>query len=56
MDEDMTRKISNIRTPPDNEAEIEKYENSVMDIKNQTVSYVTISINTHAFWLCHWMK
>lgn len=41
MNEDMTRKINNIKTPED-EAEIEEYENGVMEVKNQSVG---LSIN-----------
>lgn len=38
MNNDMTRKIGDIKTPSDNEADIEEYENRVMEIKNQSVS------------------
>lgn len=37
MNDDMARKISDIKTPSNDETEIEKYENSVAEIKNQSV-------------------
>jgi len=37
MNNDMTHKINNIKTPSDDEAEIEEYENGIMEIKNQSV-------------------
>lgn len=40
MDDDTARKISEIKTPSDNEAEIEEYENCVMEIKNKSVSLI----------------
>lgn len=40
MNDDMARKINDIKTPTDDETEIEKYENSIADIKNQSVSYL----------------
>jgi len=39
MNDDMTRKISEIKKPSDNETEIEDYDNDVMEIKNQKVSW-----------------
>jgi len=45
MDDDLARKISDIKMPSDNEAEIEEYENCVMDIKNQNVSLIIIAYN-----------
>lgn len=38
MDEDVDRKISNIKRPSDAETESEEYENAVTEIKNQGVS------------------
>lgn len=38
MNEDMARKVSEIKKPSDNENEIEDYDNNVMEIKNQSVS------------------
>lgn len=40
MDEDVARKLGDIKTPSDNEAEIEQYENCVMEIKNQSVGLI----------------
>jgi len=40
MNDDMARKVNDIKTPTDDETEIEKYENSIADIKNQSVSYL----------------
>lgn len=36
----MARKINDIKTPSDNEGEVEEYENGVMEIKNQSVSLI----------------
>jgi len=38
MDDDMARKVNEIKKPSDNEIEIEDYDNGVMEIKNQSVS------------------
>lgn len=40
MNDDMARKINDIKKPSKNEAEIEEYENGVMEIKNQKVSLI----------------
>lgn len=39
MDDDMARKVNEIKKPSDNETEIEDYDNGVMEIKNQSVSW-----------------
>lgn len=39
MDDDTARKISDIKAPS-NEAEVEEYENLVMEIKNKSVSLI----------------
>lgn len=50
MDDDTARKISEIKAPSDNEAEIEEYENLVMEIKNKSVSsIVSITLSEHVF-------
>lgn len=38
MDDDLSRKISLLPKPSDNEHEIEEYENCVMELKNQKVN------------------
>lgn len=38
MNDDMARKISDVKTPSENDVEIEEYENCVMEVKNQSVS------------------
>lgn len=38
MNDDMARKISDIKLPSDNQSEIEEYENCVMEVKNQNVN------------------
>lgn len=44
MDDDTARKISEIKNPSDNEAEIEEYENLVMEIKNKSVSLIVSNL------------
>lgn len=39
MDDDTTRKINDIKIPTDDGADIEDYENSIMEIKKQSVSF-----------------
>ncbi|KAL4131849.1 hypothetical protein QTP88_009096 [Uroleucon formosanum] len=39
MDDDMARKVNEIKKPSDNETEIEDYDNGVMEIKNQSEKY-----------------
>lgn len=41
----MARKISNIKTPANTEAEIEEYENCVTEVKNQSVGFI-IKLNS----------
>lgn len=38
MDDDMARKINDIKMPSENQNEIEEYENCVMEAKNQNVN------------------
>lgn len=40
MDDDTARKISEIKSPSNNEAELEEYDNLVMEIKNKSVSLI----------------
>lgn len=42
----MARKISSLKKPSDDEPKTEEYDNSVMDIKNEIVSYNNYYINT----------
>lgn len=38
MDDDLARKVSEIKKPSGDENEMEDYDNNVMEIKNQSVS------------------
>lgn len=38
MDDDLARKVSEIKKPSGDENEMEDYDNDVMEIKNQSVS------------------
>lgn len=42
MDDDVARKINEMKIPSDKEDEIEEYDNCVMEIKNQSVRILII--------------
>lgn len=50
MNDDMAQKINDIKTPTDNETEIEKYDNSITEIKNQSVSYLPLRIPSKIYF------